>query len=291
MDPQPDDVIADGAHLGHHVVSIAADANEQLDLVARVFAAGLSSECACLYIADRTAPRAVIAGLQRRGCEVEGRLESGQLTLTTADDVYLPDGYFDPDRMLARVADAIDDARNAGFRGLCATGELSWLGRRVPGSDRLLEYEFRLNSVEGLESAAVVCLYEPSSLVEQMDHELEKMHPFVHQDGEFRPSATHVADPDYLTHVPLVEELEPAADSLPCTWLAELISADADRAVLERRRAEIARHVATCRLCGVWVEEVRGLKRGARALRRAAPVPDGFWQTVSSRLRPPNRSR
>ena len=52
-------------------------------------------------------------------------------------------GSFDPDRMIAMLHQAVEDALDAGFTGLCAGGDMSWLLDETPGSEWLVEYEAR----------------------------------------------------------------------------------------------------------------------------------------------------
>ena len=210
--------------------------------------------------------------------------------IAPSDELYLRDGYFEPDRVLAAFADAIAVAGKSGFRGLCASGELSWLDRSMPGSERVLEYEFRVNYLDSVDSATLVCLYDGRTLPSWIGQELEKIHPLVHRDGQVAPSADFVTDALHAAQLPLAQELEPPADSLPCEWLAELVSAHADGELMDRRAQELATHIAGCPACRAWMAAVRRLKQGMHTLHTEAPVPDKFWEAVRSRLQPPEGS-
>jgi hypothetical protein len=285
MGEQPRAAADNGVRLGQHICSVAEHAGTQLDLVAPIFRAGLESNCQCIYVSDRTPPRALVAGLRQRGCDIEDAIESGRFVLATADELYVPDGHFDPSRMLDTVAGAVSGALQAGFRGWCGAGELSWLGRRFPGTERVLEYEFGLNHINGLQHAAIVCLYNGASLAPSVAREVESIHPLAHRNGSVVASQAYDGDPSRVAELPLLEDLEPAADELPCGSLAELVSAASDSELLARRCEELDRHTATCDVCSAWVAAVRELKRDMAALRVAAPVPDDLLANVRSRLR------
>jgi len=274
----------DPARLGQHIVSIAEEAGSQLGLLAPMFQAALASDCTCLYVSDRTPPATVVAYLRERGCEVQPAVESGQFVFTTADEIYLRDGHFDPDRMFDAVADAVDGALKSGRRGWCGVGELSWIGRHVPGTERVLEYEFRLNHMAELGRAAIVCLYDAGTLPPPIAAELEKVHPLSHRNGRVECSRQFAGDPDLAAELPLLENLEPPADTLPCKLLAELISAAADDELLARRHQEMDRHVAACPVCGAWARAVHGLKQQLGGLRAETPTPDEILATLRSRV-------
>jgi two-component system, sensor histidine kinase PdtaS len=61
--------------------------------------------------------------------------------------------------MIAMLHQAVKDALDAGFTGLCAGGDMSWLLDEAPGSERLVEYEARLNHFYRTNHALGLCLY------------------------------------------------------------------------------------------------------------------------------------
>ena len=272
------------ARLGQHIVSLAGTVDEQLDLLAPVFGAALASDCRCLFIADRTAPEAFTSGMVRRGCNTGEALASGQFQLLTSDRTYLRDGHFDADRMLDTVGDAIEAASEGGWGGLCGAGEVTWVHRGIPGVDRVVEYEYRLNELEGLSSAAIICLYDRERLPKRLGTELRKVHPLVHVNGTVAGSSEFVMGATRAAEVPLVEDLEPPADQLPCERLSELLSAYADGQMAPSRGDQIGRHLRTCSRCRREVETYRALKTSLTGLRTASGVDAGFWVKVRRQL-------
>ncbi len=271
--------------LGQHIVSVAEDTNSQLDLLADTFGAALCHECRCLFIADHMPSAEFVDHLARRGCDLSGALETGQFQRLTSDQTYTQGGHFDPDRMLGLWCDAIESARADGFAGLCASGDISWPWQGVPGVDRWLEYEHSLNLLEDRDHAAIICLYDARRVSPGLAHELLKSHPFIHQNGGVETSPQFVSDWGGSADVPLVEELEPPADQLPCEILREILSAYTDHELLSRRSAELERHLAVCKRCAAIVEGHSQLKHALAAARRPAQVPGGFWDQVSNRLK------
>ena len=273
--------LRDEARLGQHIASFADDAAAQFDLLAPMFRAALAHNCQAVFIADCTPPATFVEALAQRDCDIEPALKTGQFSLLTSEETYIRSGYFDPERQLAIWAEAIADARKAGFAGLCGSGETTWLGRAVPGVDRWLEYELRVNLLEERDFAGLVCLYRESALPEWAEAELIKSHPLIHRNGQLTASDTFVADEARIVDVPLLEDMEPPADRVPCAMLTALLSAYADGELDPRRRAEIARHLEQCPKCAEAAQGHRQLKQALSQLRVSRAAPEGFWEEVS----------
>jgi hypothetical protein len=272
------------AGLGRHLASFTEDPEEQFGLLAPTFAAALAQGCRCLFIGHRTTRPALSDALARRGCDIAEPLASGQFRFVTADQTYLQGGFFDADRMLELWEEEVGAAREGGCRGLCASGEVTWLHQQVPGSDRWLEYEYRINELDGMAQIGVTCVYDTGTLPAWLAPEIAKVHPFIHTNRAVTVNAGYVSGPDHAAEVPLAEEIEPPADSLPCTQLELLLSAYADGQLIRRRREEVTRHLDACEACAQQVKACRSLKLGLASLRTPAPVAAGFWDAVRACL-------
>lgn len=132
--------------------------DDHRDAVAAPFvAAGLLAEERVLYLHAESSPCAVIDMIRRDGTDAEGAIADGSLTVRPANEVYRPDGRFDADRMLARLADEADEALRDGFSGLRIAAEMSWA---ATGDDDLGDYEHRANDTFGRAALTAVCLYD-----------------------------------------------------------------------------------------------------------------------------------
>jgi ABC-type transporter Mla MlaB component len=87
-------------------------------------------------------------------------LASGQVEIRSANEVYPPDGGFDVDRVLAFWADALARALGEGYRGLSATGDMSWAAGGDHGWEHVAEYERRLAHVGEDGTLRILCRYE-----------------------------------------------------------------------------------------------------------------------------------
>ncbi|MFC2077035.1 MEDS domain-containing protein [candidate division KSB1 bacterium] len=113
-----------------------------------------------LYITDARPADAIFDYLRNDGLEIEPYIHSGQLTVLSSHDVYMKDGVFDPDKMIAQVEAATDQALAEGYSALRATGEMSWALTGMSGSERLIEYESKLNDYFPESKCLAVCQYD-----------------------------------------------------------------------------------------------------------------------------------
>lgn len=168
---------------GDHVCTLYSDRDEQLAAAIDYLRGGLERGERCLYVCCEHSPDEFRAGLRAAGIDVETEEGRGALLLLTKHEGHLAGGSFDPDRMITMLHAAVKDALDAGFKGLCAAGDMSWLLDEADGSERIAEYEARLNEFYPSSPALGLCLYNRNRLpAETIDHGMAT-HPHVRVDG------------------------------------------------------------------------------------------------------------
>jgi PAS domain S-box-containing protein len=230
--------------LGDHLCSIYRDFEEQMEVIVPFFAAGLARGQRCLYLADRTSLSQIVPAFRARGVNIEEALASDQLLFLTTQESYLLDGRFDPERMIATLQKAEREARESGYSGLRATGEMSWILAGLPGSERLIEYESRLNDFFPGSHTVAICQYQedlfPPDLLLQVIHS----HPRVLLHAQLCPN------PYYLPPQRLLPFLEAGQMSLA------LYGAVRDHLLLHRR-IEAEQQQTQARLQDLWQQSER----------------------------------
>ena len=146
--------------LGDHLCLFYDQPAEQLAITAEYLALGLQRGERCLYVSDVAMIVALRATLAEAGLDVKQERARGALVLLTTDEAHLTGGRFDAEGMLAMLGRAVDSALAAGFTGLRAAGDMSWLLDDKPGSDQVLEYEALLNEFYPRFPALGLCLYD-----------------------------------------------------------------------------------------------------------------------------------
>ena len=168
---------------GDHVCTLYSNRDEQLAAAVEYIRGGLSRGERCLYVVCEHTPDEFRDGLRKAGIDVDAEEWRGALLLLTKHDGHLSGGYFDPDKMITMLHAAVKDALDAGFAGLCAAGDMSWLLDEADGSERIAEYEARLNNFYPSSRALGLCLYNRDRLpAATLDHGLAT-HPHVRIEG------------------------------------------------------------------------------------------------------------
>jgi hypothetical protein len=168
---------------GDHVCTLYSNRDEQLEAAVEYIRGGLARGERCLYVVCEHSPDEFRDGLRASGIDVDAEEARGALLLLTKREGHLKGGCFDPDAMITMLHAAVKDALDAGFAGLCAAGDMSWLLDEADGSERIAEYEARLNAFYPSSSALGLCLYNRNRLpAATLDHGLAT-HPHVRMDG------------------------------------------------------------------------------------------------------------
>ncbi|MEW6033827.1 MAG: MEDS domain-containing protein [Chloroflexota bacterium] len=107
---------------------------------------GLERGEKCLYVVATHTVEQLRHCLKQGGVDVASAEASGRLAILHESEVYTRYGFFDPDRMTALLTSETERAIAEGYTALRLAGEMTWALRGLPGSEKLLEYEAKLNT-------------------------------------------------------------------------------------------------------------------------------------------------
>lgn len=144
---------------GDHLCLIYEDEDEWLGVMVPFIRAGLEAGERCMYItSEHDAPhvRSVLSDDIPSLSEAE---KSGQFIMVSASEVYTAGGVFDPQSMISFLEYEVRNALADGFSGLRATGEMTWILKGAPGSERIIEYEALLNDFFSENECIAICQY------------------------------------------------------------------------------------------------------------------------------------
>jgi len=130
---------------GDHICGIYDTDEEHRNVIVPFLRKGLEQNEKLLYILDTRTKDDVITYLKNDDVDVEHYLSNGQLNFLTFADTYVKGGAFDPDRMVSLTSHETQKALDEGYSALRVTSEMSWALRGYPGSERLLEYEIKVD--------------------------------------------------------------------------------------------------------------------------------------------------
>jgi PAS domain S-box-containing protein len=128
-----------------HLCLVYDTEEEWCSAIITFIALGLERNEKCIYVVDTHTASQICDYLREEGIDVDVAEASGQLIILHETEAYTRDGAFDPDKMIALLAEETRKAISEGYSALRVTGEMSWALRGHPGSEALIEYEAKLN--------------------------------------------------------------------------------------------------------------------------------------------------
>ncbi len=186
--------LIEGIGFHDHLCMIYEDHEEQFGMILPFVKSGLLRKEKCVYIADDNTVEKVISEMKAADPDLFGKsLDNESLSVLTKRETYVKDGYFAPEKMIALLAENTDSALKAGFAGLRATGEMTWMFAGDPGSEKMMEYEAKLNDFLPAHQALAVCQYSRTKFSNEQLISVFQTHPKVIYRSEI------IVNPLYLS--------------------------------------------------------------------------------------------
>jgi hypothetical protein len=120
--------------------------------------------------------------------------------ISSSEETYLADGRFDMERMVAFVADHLAQCAAQG-KYVRTAGWMNWIEREAPGTERVMEYEARMNLLVPDFDCTFMCIYDLSKLRGQMVVDIMATHPHVILKGRIRENPFFIPPTVYLKEV------------------------------------------------------------------------------------------
>src|SRR5580698_5645455 len=140
----------------------------------------LRANTRCLYLNSPPMVAGIRSYLAAGSLDVAQEVHSGSLVLSS-DPGHLVNGVFDPVRMLAMLADAVNDALAHGYAGLWASGDMTWELGSEKNFGKLMEYECGLEEMfRDLPALSGICQYHRDTLPDQALHVALSKHRAVY---------------------------------------------------------------------------------------------------------------
>jgi hypothetical protein len=120
--------------------------SRQLPALAATMKRKMDEGYRCLYLNSLPMVAGVRSSLAAIGVDVASAVSGARLVLSS-ESMTAADGSFDVRTMLERLEGALDQALRDGFKGLWATGDMTWEFGSRKNFAKLLEYEYRLEEL------------------------------------------------------------------------------------------------------------------------------------------------
>jgi signal transduction histidine kinase len=196
---------------GDHLCCIYQSEDEHRAVLAPFLRQGLERGEKVIYIADTNTAQTILGYLHQNSgsvLDVEACLDHGQLLILTHQDAYTRGGVFDPLTMITLLRKEMEQALAEGYPALRATGEMTWALRDVPGSERLIEYETRLNRFLPGSQCATICQYDRRRFPAKLLLDVLRTHPIAMIGTEVYGNSYYIPPDTLLSGDPAEIELE-----------------------------------------------------------------------------------
>lgn len=138
--------------------------SQQLPALAAHIQQKLGENYRCLYLNSPAMVAGMRSALAAAGVDVAQEAAKANLVLSSETAVSA-NGIFDTDIMMRNLEDAIDQALKDGYKGLFATGDMTWEFGSKENFSKLLDYEWRLEKLfHKRQELSGICQYHSDTL-------------------------------------------------------------------------------------------------------------------------------
>lgn len=129
----------------HQCIIYAGAPSLKLSTFTAVMHRMMASGYRCLYMNSPQMVAGVRSSLAAMGVDVA--LEIAETRLVVSSEPVLEGDDFNVEQMLQKLEDALDQALKDGFKGLWASGDMTWEFGPEKNFEKLLEYEWKLEAL------------------------------------------------------------------------------------------------------------------------------------------------
>ncbi|MEI7812022.1 MAG: MEDS domain-containing protein [Ignavibacteria bacterium] len=183
---------------GIHLCLIYSNDEERKKIISQFLKSGITHGEKVAYFADELPPGEVIKWLAKYNVIINNENNSGQFSVSAADQTYCPNGTFDPEVMLLTLKTFYLTAKSENFPNSRVSGEMTWALKGIPGSDRLMEYESKVNNILMYYPVTAVCQYNVNKFDGAAILECLKVHPYMIAKGQIVQNPYYLKPEEYL---------------------------------------------------------------------------------------------
>lgn len=190
-----------GSQLGEvrHVCAFFTDDEEEYRVLLPFIREGLSCGDKTVNVVNPEAREEHMRRLAQAGIDSDAPLKSGQLQIRINTEVYLRDGHFDQDRMLAAFEDMAASARSKeGFPRSRIACRMDWASGNQSRIDDVIEFESRVDQVWRRYDDAVICTYHLGQLSGDAVIDIMRTHPMVIIGGHLQQNPFFTPPEEFL---------------------------------------------------------------------------------------------
>ena len=182
----------------HHLCLIYDSEEQRRKIVSEYLAAGIRLGELVRYFADTTSPKEIRTWLLETGVKLPKAEEDDAFGIINAESAYCPSGRFAPQEVIENMVSRFAMAKKAGYRGSRVSGEMSWVLRNIPGGDRFLEYEVRINTITETFPYIGMCQYDARLFDGATLFKVLQVHPYMIAQGQIVMNPFYIKPEEFL---------------------------------------------------------------------------------------------
>ena len=181
---------------GMHICAFYRGPSQRDELLLPYLREGLAAGDKCICVTDDPAAGVAVCALAGEF----GDVAPTQLQPMDSASTYLSEGCFAIDKMIGFWDGAMSAAVvRDGYSFVRAAGEMTWALRGMPGSDKLMAYEAKLNVFLHRYPQVILCLYDLAQFANgEILMEILRTHPTVLLSGQLLDNPWYVEPEEYL---------------------------------------------------------------------------------------------
>lgn len=183
---------------GCHMCYIYNDEIERREVMARFIESGVADNEYTFYLVDSMPKAEMQAHLQQMGIHLPPAADEQRFSVLQAETTYCPDHAFSPDTMLDTLKSLYEQSVADGFAGCRGMGEMTWALRGIPGSERLVEYESRINIVVRTHPLTAICQYDAGRFDGATIFNILSVHPMMVVRGQVVKNPYYIPPEEFL---------------------------------------------------------------------------------------------
>jgi hypothetical protein len=196
MDAEDDRILIAGSELGNrrHVCAFFNNPDDEYEVLLPFIKEGLERGEKAFHVVDPEQRERHRGRLSASGIDVDAVETDGSLELLDWNEVYLPDGHFEEDRMLAKWDTVLEGAVRKGYPRTRVIAHMEWSRH---DANALLQYEANFNRVPRTRDP-VICTYDVSKYSGAFIVEVMRTHPMIIVGGILQENPFYVPPEEFV---------------------------------------------------------------------------------------------
>lgn len=182
---------------GTHACLIYNDDNERDEIMSKFLNRGLENNERVSYFALKLTKVELVEKLKKIGVVINEE----NLEIFDAKEVYFPNNKFDMEHTFEMLENFYKETVDRGFKNSRLSGEMLWASEAIEGTERLMEYESKVNEFYRKYPVTAVCQYDSRKFSGETIVECLKVHPYVIINGQIIENPYYITNEEYVKNL------------------------------------------------------------------------------------------